>query len=177
MSTCRRIKTKLDLFWEAISLPEIRNILFYVFIVSICAPNLEEFLIYYNESMMVTPLLEGYAQILLFVFSAIFFMAYNHQVSSKAQIHPSAVFATLMRVVCSLFFAYDVTGRYPAGKTLLVQAVAIRSFVDAFLYFSAIVYFSKMVPHHVEGMMIGFIKSLIMLIWDVFARLFTVGLN
>jgi hypothetical protein len=34
-----------------------------------------------------------------------------------------------------------------------------------------------MVPHHIEGMMIGFIWSIIKLNLDVFGRLITVGLN
>jgi hypothetical protein len=37
--------------------------------------------------------------------------------------------------------------------------------------------YSKMVPHHIEGMMIGFIWSMIKLNADVFGRLITVGLN
>jgi len=37
--------------------------------------------------------------------------------------------------------------------------------------------YSKMVPHHIEGMMLGFVWSMIKLNADVFARLITVGLN
>jgi MFS family permease len=48
MSTSVRFKTKLQLFAEALELPEIKRILFFFLIVSIVAPNLEEFLIYYN---------------------------------------------------------------------------------------------------------------------------------
>jgi len=48
MSTSRRLKAKMQLFTEAIELPEIKRILFFFLIVSIVAPNLEEFLIYYN---------------------------------------------------------------------------------------------------------------------------------
>lgn len=53
----------------------------------------------------------------------------------------------------------------------------MRSFVDAFLYLPALILYSKMVPHHIEGMMIGFIWSIIKLNADVFGRLITVGLN
>jgi hypothetical protein len=177
MGTRQRASLKTKLFWEAVTLPEVRNLLIYIFIASICAPNLEEFLIYYNEMMMVSPLMEGYAEVVLFMTGALIFLIYNNYVMSKAEIHPSAIFATVMRACVALFFAYEVTGRYPAFKTLMIQAVATRSFVDAFLYFPAIIYYEKMVPHHIEGMMIGFIMSMIKLNWDVFARLFTVGLN
>lgn len=37
--------------------------------------------------------------------------------------------------------------------------------------------YSKMVPHHIEGMMIGFVMSMIKLNTDVFGRLITVALN
>ena len=37
--------------------------------------------------------------------------------------------------------------------------------------------YSKMVPHHIEGMMLGFVWSMIKLNDDVFASLITVGLN
>ena len=177
MGTRQRASLKTKLFWEAVTLPEVRNLLIYIIIATICAPNLEEFLIYYNEMMMVSPLKEGYAEVVLFMTGALIFLIYNSYVMSKAEIHPSAIFATVMRACVALFFAYDVTGRYPAYKTLMIQAVATRSFVDAFLYFPAIIYYEKMVPHHIEGMMIGFIMSMIKLNWDVFARLFAVGLN
>ena len=56
MSTWLRLKTKLQLFTEAIELPEIKRILFFFLIVSIVAPNLEEFLIYYNAGQLVNAL-------------------------------------------------------------------------------------------------------------------------
>ena len=56
MSTWLRLKTKLQLFAEAIELPEIKRILFFFLIVSIVAPNLEEFLIYYNAGQLVNAL-------------------------------------------------------------------------------------------------------------------------
>lgn len=37
--------------------------------------------------------------------------------------------------------------------------------------------YTKMVPHHIEGMMIGFLWSMVKLNADVFGRLITVGLN
>lgn len=177
MTNRQRAGLKTKLFWEAVNLPEVRNLLIYIFIVSICAPNLEEFLIYYNESMKVTALFEGYAEVVLFMSGSLIFLIYNSYVMFKAEIHPSAFFATIMRCIVGLFFAYDVAGRYPAGKTLMIQAVATRSFVDAFLYYPAIIYYEKMVPHHIEGMMIGFILSMIKFNWDVVGRLFAVGLN
>lgn len=55
--------------------------------------------------------------------------------------------------------------------------MAIRSFIDAFLYTPSFIMYTKMVPHHIEGMMIGFLWSMVKLNADVFGRLITVGLN
>lgn len=127
--------------------------------------------------MCVTPLFEGYAMIVLFITGAAIFLIYNNTVMSKAEIYTTSYAAIIFRVISALFFAYDVAGKYPAGKTLMIQAFAIRSFVDAFLYIPGLIMYSKMVPHHIEGMMLGFVWSMIKLNADVFARLITVGLN
>lgn len=177
MSTGKRLKEKVGLFWEAISLPEVRNILIFFGVTSLFTCNLEEFLIYYNEMMLVTPLFEGYAEVVLFMSGAFIFTIYNNYVMSKSEIHITALVAILFRVICALFFAYDVAGNYSPGKTLMIQAVAVRSFVDAFLYLPGLILYTKMVPHHIEGMMIGFAWGLIKFNADVLARLITVGLN
>jgi hypothetical protein len=163
MTTKKRFHEKIHLFSETASLPEIRNIAIFVGLTAICAPNLEEFLIYYNEYMMVTPLFEGAAMVVMFITGAAIYLIYNNSVATKSEVHTTQVFAILFRVISALFFAYDVSGRYGAGKTLMIQAIAIRSFVDAFLYLPALIMYSKMVPHHIEGMMIGFIWSVIKL--------------
>ena len=177
MPVKQRVTQKIALFTEAISLPEVKNICIFIAITALCAPNLEEFLIYYNEMMMVTPLYEGWCCVVLFMTGAIIFLMYNSYVASKVEVHATQCVAILFRVISALFFAYDVAGFYPAGKTLMIQSFAVRSFVDAFLYLPCIILFSKMVPHHIEGMMIGFIWSIIKLNLDVFGRLITVGLN
>lgn len=177
MPTSKRFKEKVRLFAEAVSLPEIRNICLFVALTALISPNLEEFLIYYNESMGVTPLYEGYAMVVLFVTGALIFLVYSNSVASKSEVHTTQAFAIVFRVLSALFFAYDVAGKYSPGKTLMIQAFAIRSVVDAFLYLPCIILYSKMVPHHIEGMMIGFIWSLIKLNSDVLGRLITVGLN
>jgi hypothetical protein len=177
MGTCKRVGEKLDLFWQAVSLPEVRNLLFYFGLVALLSPNLEEFLIYFNEMMMVTPLFEGYAEVVLFVSGALIFTLYNAFVMSKSEVHITAVVAIMFRVISALFFAADVAEKYPAGKTLMIQAVAIRSFVDAFLYIPGMIMYTKMVPHNIEGMMIGFAWGLIKFNADVLGRLITVGLN
>jgi hypothetical protein len=63
-----------------VTLPEVRNLLIYFGIVSIMGPNLEEFLIYFNEAYCVTPLFEGYAEVVLFVTGALIFTLYNNYV-------------------------------------------------------------------------------------------------
>ena len=115
--------------------------------------------------------------VVLFITGALIFLIYNAFVASKAEVHSTQCIAILFRVISGLFFAYDVAGKYPAGMTLMIQSVAIRSFVDAFLYIPSVILYSKMVPHHIEGMMIGFIWSIIKLGMDVIGRLITVGLN
>lgn len=120
MPVSKRLKEKFGLFGESISLPEIRNICIFVGITAFCAPNLEEFLIYYNEYMMVTPLFEGYAMVVLFMVGALIFLVYNNNVASKAEVHASACVAVLFRVISALFFAYDVAGLYPAGTALMI---------------------------------------------------------
>jgi Na+/melibiose symporter-like transporter len=120
MTTTKRLKTKFHLFYEALTLKEIRNLLIFFFIVSLCAPNLEEFLIYYNEMMLVTPLYEGYAMIVLFITGAAIFLIYNNSVMSKSEVHNTQYVAIVMRVISALFFAYDVAGKYPAGRTLMI---------------------------------------------------------
>lgn len=120
MSTPKRLKEKLGLFKETVTQPEVRNILIFFFIVSLCAPNLEEFLIYYNEMMMVTPLFEGAAMVVLFVTGAIIFLVYNNYVMSKAEVHPATAVAILFRVISALFFAYDTAGRFNAGRALMI---------------------------------------------------------
>jgi len=152
-------------------------LLIYFGIVALMSPNLEEFLIYFNEYMMVTPLFEGYAEVVLFIAGAIIFLVYNSYVMSKSEVHITAVVAILFRVISALFFAADVAEKYPAGKTLMIQAVAIRSFVDAFLYLPGMIMYTKMVPHNIEGMMIGFAWGLIKFNADVLGRLIAVGLN
>lgn len=66
MTTQERFKAKWHLFTDAISLPEIKKMLLFFFIVSILTLNLEEFLIYYNAGMMVTALQEAYANVAFF---------------------------------------------------------------------------------------------------------------
>lgn len=51
MSTIERFKAKWHLFSDALQIPEIKQILWFFLIVSIVAPNLEEFLVYYNAGM------------------------------------------------------------------------------------------------------------------------------
>lgn len=87
MTTSKRLSTKLHLFSEAIHLPEIRNILIFFFITSFVFVNLEEFLIYYNEFMMVTPLFEGAAETILFFTGAFIFLTYSNTVLSKSEVH------------------------------------------------------------------------------------------
>ncbi len=87
MSTAKRFKEKTHVFAEAVSLPEIRNILLFLAITALLAPNLEEFLIYYNESMGVTPLFEGWAMVVLFLTGALIFLVYNNSVASKSEVH------------------------------------------------------------------------------------------
>jgi hypothetical protein len=120
MGTVERVKTKLHIFNDALKLPEIKNILIFFFIVSLVTPNLEEFLIYYNEYMCVTPLFEGFAMIVLFVTGAAIFLIYNNTVMSKSEVHTTSYAAIIFRVISALFFAYDVAGKYPAGKTLMI---------------------------------------------------------
>jgi len=120
LPTKAKIVEKVGLFWEAVTLPEVRNLLIYLGIVSICGPNLEEFLIYFNEAYCVTPLFEGYAEVVLFVCGALIFTIYNNWVMSKSEVHITALFAILFRVISALFFAYDTAGYYPAGKTLMI---------------------------------------------------------
>lgn len=120
MTTGKRFKEKFSLFWQAVNLPEVRNILIFFFVVSLISPNLEEFLIYYNELMGVTPLFEGAAMVVLFVTGAVLFILYNNYLTKKAEVHPTAVFAIFMRVLSALFFAYDTAGRYNAGRALMI---------------------------------------------------------
>jgi len=120
MSTGKRLTEKLGLFWEAITLPEVRNILIFFGVTSLFSPNLEEFLVMYNEMMGVTALFEGYAEVVLFMTGALIFTIYNSAVGSKSEIHYTALVAILFRVLVALFFAWDVAGRYGPGKTLMI---------------------------------------------------------
>jgi hypothetical protein len=45
------------------------------------------------------------------------------------------------------------------------------------MYLPGLIFYSKMVPHHIEGMMIGFALGIIKFNADVIGRLFTVALN
>lgn len=177
MSTWERVSTKLAMFWEAVTLPEVRNLLIFFFLASLLGPNLEEFLIYYNEMMCVTPLFEGYAEVVLFFAGMIIFITYNNFLVSKSEVGATAFIAIIFRIISALYFAWDTAGRYDAGKTLMIQAAAVRSFVDAFLYLPGMIMYTKMVPHNIEGMMIGFAMGIIKFNFDVLARLITVGLN
>ena len=49
--------------------------------------------------------------------------------------------------------------------------------MDAFMYVPGLILYSKMVPHHIEGTMLGFALSIIKLNADVVGRCFTAGLN
>lgn len=184
MGTWDRTKEKFSLFWEAVTLPEVRNLLIFFGIVSLVGPNLEEFLIYYNEGMCVTPLFEGAAEVVLFVAGAAIFLMYNNYVMSKSEVGATAFVAILARVVSALYFAWETShmgytthGHNSAKQTLMIQAGVVRSFVDAFLYLPGMIMYTKMVPHHIEGMMIGFAWGLIKFNFDVLGRLITVGLN
>lgn len=108
------------MFVEAVSLPETRNILWFLAITALLAPNLEEFLIFYNETMGVTPYYEGLAMVVLFLSGAMIFLIYNNSVASKSEVHATQVIAILFRVLSALLFALDVAGKYPAGKTLMI---------------------------------------------------------
>lgn len=45
------------------------------------------------------------------------------------------------------------------------------------MYLPGLIYYSKMVPHHIEGMMMGFALSVIKFNVDVVGRCFTAALN
>lgn len=120
MPFAKRLKEKLHLFAEAVSLPEVRNICIFVGLTALCAPNLEEFLIYYNEHMMVTPLWEGYAMCVLFFVGAVIFLIYNNNIASKSEVHATSCVAIFFRVISALFFAWDVAGRYNAATALMI---------------------------------------------------------
>jgi len=45
------------------------------------------------------------------------------------------------------------------------------------MYIPGLIFYSKMVPHHIEGMMMGFALSIIKLNMDVVGRCFSVLLN
>ena len=45
------------------------------------------------------------------------------------------------------------------------------------MYLPGLIFYSKMVPHHIEGMMIGFALSIIKFNVDVVGRCFTAALN
>lgn len=120
MSLGRRIKTKSKLFGEALAQPEVRNILIFIFITSICAPNIEEYLIYFNEYKMVTPMFELHAEVVMFFAGAIIFMIYQSFFFSKSELHPVTAFAIVVRVISALFFAYDTAGRFSPAKTLMI---------------------------------------------------------
>jgi hypothetical protein len=45
------------------------------------------------------------------------------------------------------------------------------------MYLPGLVFYSKMVPHHIEGMMMGFALGIIKFNADVVGRCFTAALN
>jgi len=109
MTTLDRFKAKWHLFCDALELPEIKRILLFFFIVSIVAPNLEEFLIYYNAGMLVSALQESYANVAFFSAATliVFFILFHWK---KFEAQPLQVLAVLFRVASALFFMLEVAG-------------------------------------------------------------------
>ena len=56
MTSYQRLIAKGEVFLDALKVREIQEVLGFFFVVSLVAPNLEEFLIYYNASKDVTAL-------------------------------------------------------------------------------------------------------------------------
>lgn len=85
------------------------------------------------------------------------------------------------RVASALFFMLEVSGflkgRLTPYQSLIINCAFFRSLVEAFMYIPGLIYYSKMVPHHIEGMMMGFALSIIKFNVDVVGRCFTALLN
>jgi len=94
---------------------------------------------------------------------------------------PLQAFAVLFRVISALFFMLEVggflVGRLTPYQSLIINCACFRSIVEAFMYLPGLVFYSKMVPHHIEGMMMGFALGIIKFNADVVGRCFTAALN
>ena len=164
MSTKERFENKWYLFTDALKLPEIQRMLLFFFIASLLTINLEEFLIYYNAGMMVTALQEAYANIAFFSAATItvFFLIFYWK---KFEARRLQVIGVLARVASALFFMLEVSGflsgRLTPYQSLIINCAFFRSLVEAFMLIPGLIFYSKMVPHHIEGMMMGFALSII----------------
>lgn len=154
--------------------------LLFFFIVSLLTINLEEFLIYYNAGMMVTALQEAYANVAYFGAATlvVFFMLFYWK---KFEARPLQALGVLFRVTSALFFMLEVAGflngKLTPYQSLIINCAFFRSLVEAFMYIPGLIFYSKMVPHHIEGMMMGFALSIIKFNQDVVGRCFTAMLN
>jgi hypothetical protein len=70
-----------------------------------------------------------------------------------------------------------LAGRLSPYQSLIINCACFRSMVEAFMYLPGLIFYSKMVPHNIEGMMMGFALGIIKFNADVVARCFTAALN
>lgn len=91
------------------------------------------------------------------------------------------VVAVMFRVVSAIFFMLQVggffAGRLTPYQSLIINCACFRSIVEAFMYLPGLIFYSKMVPHHIETMMMGFALGIIKFNADVVGRCFTAALN
>ena len=182
MTSYQRFVAKSEVFLDVLKVKEVQEVLGFFFVVSLVAPNLEEFLIYYNASKDVSALQEAYANVAMFAVGLVIILFYTN-IWKKFEAKPLQQVAIAFRMISALFFMLEVSGRLGNAtvltpfQSLVINSFAMRSFVDAFMYVPGLIFYSKMVPHHIEGTMLGFALSIIKLNADVIGRCFTAGLN
>jgi Na+/melibiose symporter-like transporter len=143
------LSEKLAMIKQFLKVTEIRNTLIYFFVVSIVCPNLEEFFVYFNESVHHLPaIFEGYTSIALGSVASILIFIYNTVLMKKFDLRQIVLTASAFRVMSSIVAVYQTKDYFLNTRLwLILQAIFFRSVVSAYLYMPGMVFFTKMVPH------------------------------
>ncbi len=178
-NTVEGFNFKIKMIKQFLNVKEIRNTLIFFFIVSFVCPNLEEFFVYYNESLHhLRPIFEGYTSIALGGMAAILVLVYNTVLMKRFDLRTIVLTASSFRVLSSVVGVYQTKDAFAKARVwLMIQAIFIRSVVAAYLYMPGMVFFTKMVPHQIEASMLGIAMSIIKFNSEVLGRVWVYFLN
>ncbi len=150
--------------FKILKLFRVRKVVKFIMIVTLTYPNFEVFLSYSNEEQFeITPIFEGSMITVVAFFASIWLILYNSTFASLRTRHFTFA-AIMMRYAGSILLAKQMSVEISAEKSkslFLVNSFVFQPVVQAYLITPAAIIFAKCVPHSIEGLMMGFITSIV----------------